>query len=364
MTEKISEPSQISKLNNRDNLKCSKSHGSFSVLSRNIECGSFSSIDVVKWRKPGITQRNLSALKVFSLGSLSRLQCVVYESDSRVKIQSGLFQVKREIKLLKRLRGAHQHIVQLERVSECRECNMILVSLRFAGRPIMYISESSEYHAWTAGSQKGLIFKPLVMNQMLTRSILRERDVVIVLDQLSSALMLLKERNIVHKDIKPANVLLNFPLCFWREISPGSAVRDVAWESNHHRPIEVTLCDFNIAEERHDGRIYDAQGTVLFSPPEVFGRIDPSQGVDGFQRDVWSMGVLAYCLLTGETPIAEAESSLMTQIHILRSTTESIHVPHFVENSRLRALIESLLNPDPSKRMTVERCAEELKHLD
>lgn len=241
---------------------------------------------------------------------------------------------------------------------------MLLVSLRFAGRPIMYISESNDYQAWTARAQKGLIFHPIVMNQTHSRSVLRECDVVIVLDQLSSALMLLKEHQIVHKDIKPANVLLNYPLCFWREISRGSAVLDEAWEFNHRRPIEVTLCDFNIAEERIDGRIYDAQGTVIFSPPEVFGRIDPSQGVDGFQRDVWSMGVLAYCLLTGETPITEADSSLMTQIQIMRLTTESIHVPNFVGNSRLRALIESLLHPDPSKRITVERCAERLKDLE
>jgi serine/threonine protein kinase len=127
----------------------------------------------------------------------------------------------------------------------------------------------------------------------------------------------------------------------------------------------VTLCDFNIAEKREGGRIFDAQGTVVFSPPEVFGRVDPQIGVDGFQRDMWSMGVLAYCLITGETPVQESDSSLMTQIEIVRLRSESgpLQLPSYVQNHRLRYLVESLLDPDPERRMTVERCEQQLEFV-
>lgn len=289
----------------------------------------------------------------------------MYESHSRVALESGYFQLKREISVLRKLRVKCKNIVELERVIVCKPCNLILMSLRFSGRPIMHMLETDFYNAWTAREQQGLIFNPMHFAHPATRSVFRENDAVACLRQLTDALLCLKQHNIVHKDIKPDNVLINFPLCEWRDIQSERPVADVVWEFNHNQPLELTLCDFNIAEERDSGRIFDAQGTVAFSPPEVFGRIDPSSGVDGFQRDIWSMGVLAYCLLTGESPVKEAESSLMTQIQIVRLKTDNIRpqLPAFVKKEPLRRLVESLLDPDPSTRITVDRCARELRFL-
>lgn len=94
-----------------------------------------------------------------------------------------------------------------------------------------------------------------------------------LIDQIASALAAAHQRGIVHQDIKPGNILLD-------EMYNGY------------------LTDFGIAADLHDLVANEDQyGSPAYMSPEqaVHGPITP-------QSDIYSLGLLAYALLTGKSP--------------------------------------------------------------
>lgn len=116
---------------------------------------------------------------------------------------------------------------------------------------------------------------------------LKEARALRIVGQMASALWAVHEVGIVHRDVKPQNVLI------W-----GTGGVDE----------HAFLTDFGIAraldEVLHLTRS-GALGTRGYMAPELFEGGDPSPACDQY-----SLAVLAYELLTGEPPFSEAEASL------------------------------------------------------
>lgn len=118
-----------------------------------------------------------------------------------------------------------------------------------------------------------------------------------VLAQVASALAAAHERNIVHRDVKPANILVGN--------SDGIA----------------TLTDFGIAAILQAGdddltrltREGERPGDPRYMSPEQL-RGEPLTG----QSDVYGLGVVAFELLTGKGPFDDAEIGSMAAAHIRR----------------------------------------------
>ncbi len=103
-------------------------------------------------------------------------------------------------------------------------------------------------------------------------------EVVRLLQQVSSALDCLHERQIVHRDLKPENLFLTW--------------------GDDGTPI-LKLLDFGVAKVIAEGKTsaltQDAQGTPVYMAPEQFAeqiRISPA-------TDIYALGMLTFTLLTG-----------------------------------------------------------------
>lgn len=170
-----------------------------------------------------------------------------------------------------------------------------------------------------------------LFHECVTEESFEERDVVKIMKQILEGLDYLHQRNIVHLDIKPQNILLTHPF-------PKG---------------DIKLCDLGFACLVNTGEdIRDIIGTVDYVAPEVLD-YEPL----GLHTDMWSLGVLAYVMLTAHSPFAD-DNQQKTFLNISQVNLE------FPENlfshlsSASQDFICKLLIKTPKKRMNTIQCLE------
>ncbi|KAL0217666.1 hypothetical protein RCL1_008246 [Eukaryota sp. TZLM3-RCL] len=136
-------------------------------------------------------------------------------------------------------------------------------------------------------------------------------DIWVITTQLIHGLHYLHERDIVHCNLKPRNVLL----------------------CSTQRPLRVKICDFGICRDLNVRSAKSMIGTVCFMAPEVLSGQRYDTAVD-----MWSLGILIYFLVHGEYPFNHLNEILLSEIP--RS------------NSEFGPIISRLLVRDPASRAT------------
>ncbi|EGX57033.1 serine/threonine protein kinase [Streptomyces zinciresistens K42] len=143
-----------------------------------------------------------------------------------------------------------------------------------------------------------------------------------------SALRSAHEAGVLHRDVKPANVLM----------------------SNDGR---VVLTDFGIATVEGTSAL-TMTGEVIGSPeflaPErALGR------TPGPESDLWSLGVLLYAAVEGNSPFRQT-----TPLSTLRAIVDE-ELPPPRRAGPLAPVIEGLLRKDPAQRLPAERAEQDLR---
>jgi aurora kinase len=160
-------------------------------------------------------------------------------------------------------------------------------------------------------AEKGELYEDLKRNGRFTEARAAE-----YIYQLSQALDYCHSKGVIHRDVKPENLLLH---------SNGQLkIADFGWSAYAPSSRRKTLC-----------------GTLDYLPPEMIDGLPHDKAVD-----VWSLGVLAFEFITGHPPF-EAEDYTSTTGRI---TSVDLQFPDCVSDEA-KAFIKKIVVKDPAKRM-------------
>ena len=317
------------------------------------------------------------AVKIYSKQLLKK------KSLSRSKAPSPYENVLHEIQIMSQLN--HSNIVQLIEIIDDENYDKMYLITEWIdnGASMIWNPDTSMFYyqsknASTSNSTSTSINRISFYTEDTTR---------IALVQLSSALLYLHALNVVHHDIKPANVL--------RQDKYGGENSDT---TSH---VRFVLCDFGAASEYKSKtvQIVQTKGTHAFFSPEMCVGVEdddddatteqtnqgkhnqkacnafiPSNeiGFSPFQSDLWALGVTMYVYIYGKLPFWDGRGgqSLFNMI-----VNDEMDVPRRHRTSRtikdengnendnddvesilsigIRELIHKMLNKNVQERLTL-----------
>ena len=149
-------------------------------------------------------------------------------------------------------------------------------------------------------------------------------------------LALAHERQVLHRDLKPDNLLLTTD---WQETTPAG----------------VKLSDFGVSSLLEDRR---TSTTGLVGTPEYMAPELLLTGSAGLPVDLYATGVLLYELLAGRTPFAGPGTGYVVAHRHVTNLAPRLPVP-----DPLWQILERLLDKEPDHRPTAVEAAELLRAL-
>jgi 5'-AMP-activated protein kinase catalytic alpha subunit len=154
------------------------------------------------------------------------------------------------------------------------------------------------------------------------RNKLNEQTAKYIFRQIMEAIQYIHSRNVVHRDIKLDNILIDL--------------------MNN-----IKICDFGVSRQIKKGEIIKHQcGTPAYIAPEILR----NEGYEGFGVDVWSAGVVLYAMLSGTVPF---KANNMNELHELIMGGSFSMIKDISEEAV--SLLNGMLEVDPGKRLTVEQ---------
>jgi serine/threonine protein kinase len=159
-----------------------------------------------------------------------------------------------------------------------------------------------------------------LLNYVRKRRKLKENYAKYIFKQVIEGLAYCHQHNILHRDIKPDNILIN-----------GRG--------------RIKICDFGVSKAViQEERMHEQCGTPAYIAPEIL----KGEGYDGFTSDIWSAGVMLYAMLYGTVPF---KGNSMHDLHSLIMKGK-YHLKEDV-STEARDLVTAMLTIIPEDRITI-----------
>ena len=140
--------------------------------------------------------------------------------------------------------------------------------------------------------------------------------------QLIACLEYIHTLGIVHRDIKPENILLN------------------------KQKTILKLVDFGLSNSyKHGDLLKTACGSPCYAAPEMIS----GKEYNGLYSDLWSCGVVLYCMLVGKLPFDDEDIKVL--YHNIRSA--NYYMPPFL-SKLAQDILRRILTTNPKRRIGLE----------
>ncbi|XP_035383311.1 MAP/microtubule affinity-regulating kinase 4 isoform X1 [Electrophorus electricus] len=282
-------------------LAASRSEKGTSVSSRSLGARCRNSMASCSDEQPHIG--NYRLLKTIGKGNFAKVKLARHVLTGRevaIKIidktqlnPTSLQKLFREVRIMKTLR--HPNIVQLFEVIETEKTLYLVMEYASGGEVFDYLVSHGR------------------MKEIEARAKFR---------QIVSAVHYCHQKNIVHRDLKAENLLLDA-------------------DSN------IKIADFGFSNEFTLGTKLD---TFCGSPPYAAPELFQGKKYDGPEVDVWSLGVILYTLVSGSLPF-DGQNLKELRERVLRG---KYRVPFYMSTD-CEGILRRFLVLNPTKRCTLEQ---------
>ncbi|KAI9311248.1 kinase-like domain-containing protein [Dichotomocladium elegans] len=218
--------------------------------------------------------------------------------------QTSLDLIRTELAILKKLN--HPHVVSLYEVLDDPENDSLYMVFEMAHKGVLMNVEADTVAKSYSNDDARHFFRQMILG-----------------------IEYLHYSNVVHRDIKPDNLLLS-------------------------KDGVLKIVDFGVSEmfDKESDRLKKSAGSPAFMAPELCktGHGD----ISGKAADIWSMGVTLYCLVYGHLPFISASFVELNS----KICNDPVEYADGLDPDLL-ALLKRLLEKDPSRRITIPELRED-----
>ena len=217
---------------------------------------------------------------------------VAIKSFNKLKKKFPKNRILYEVNLMKKLRG-HKNIINILETIETEKYYLIIMENISGGNLLNIINKMTK---------------------------LPENYSKYIFKQLIESIIYIQSQNIIHRDIKPDNILID--------------LNNI-----------IKICDFGVGKEiKSNEYVKDTCGTPAFIAPEIL----LNNNYNPFKTDVWSSGVVLYTMLSGVVPF-RGNNDYELHKNILSGKFPKLN---FISNS-CEDLLNKLLEVNPEKRINL-----------
>ncbi|XP_042627099.1 MAP/microtubule affinity-regulating kinase 4-like isoform X2 [Cyprinus carpio] len=230
------------------------------------------------------------------IGNYRLLKTIGKGNFAKVKLARHILtgrELFREVRIMKGLN--HPNIVQLFEVIETEKTLYLVMEYASGGE---------------------------VFDYLVSHGRMKEKDARAKFRQIVSAVHYCHQKNIVHRDLKAENLLLDA-------------------DSN------IKIADFGFSNEFKLGSKLD---TFCGSPPYAAPELFQGKKYDGPEVDIWSLGVILYTLVSGSLPF-DGQNLKELRERVLRG---KYRVPFYMSTD-CESILRRFLVLNPTKRCTLEQ---------
>ena len=222
-----------------------------------------------------------------------RLVAIKSINKEKIKTDRHLQKIKQETAIMEAL-SKSKNIVKIFETYETKNHICIVMEYICAGDLLTYIKKRSKLTELVAK----FIFKQIIL-----------------------AIKYIHDNNIIHRDIKLDNILLDL-------------------DNN------IKICDFGVSRKINKGDImFEQCGTPAYIAPEIL----LNKGYEGFGVDIWSAGVVLYAMLSGTVPF---KGNNLKELHNLIINGKYKEIKGISKDAE--DLLKNLLEVDPNERIQIE----------